>query len=99
MEEVLYPSQECKKENMSYSNDIVPILSDNCYVCHDKNVRFGGIVVDNYQDLILNADNGVLIGAISHSAGYSPMPQNSPQLLDCEIQKIEMWIMEGAKNN
>jgi hypothetical protein len=44
-------------------------------------------------------DSGQLLGAIKHSPGYSQMPKNEAMLVDCDIQKIETWITEGALQN
>jgi hypothetical protein len=45
------------------------------------------------------ADNGKLVGAITHAAGFLPMPQSAPKLSDCNINKIKDWVNRGALNN
>jgi hypothetical protein len=100
VEEILYPDTECDIEMMSYTNDIVPILSDNCYTCHNTQARFGNIILDSHQELSKYfTTNDLLLGAIKHNPGFSAMPQGAPKLLDCQINKIEAWINQGAPNN
>ncbi len=99
VEEELYPTLECDTNNISYSNDIVPILSTNCYQCHDTANNFGNITMDSHATLLVHVDNGRIEGAINHESGFSAMPQGLNKLLDCEIEKIESWIGDGAPNN
>ncbi len=99
VEEELYPTTGCSTDDMSYQNDILPLIDTNCYQCHDAANNFGGITLEGYDALKTYADNGQLVGVISHAAGFSPMPQGDPKLLDCEIEKIEAWISQGTLNN
>lgn len=99
VEEELYPTIECQTENMSYADDIIPIISTNCYACHASNVNFGNVTLDSHTDISVHVDNGRLMGSINHQSGFSPMPQNANKLLDCEIEKIESWIVDGAPDN
>ena len=99
-EEELYPSSgDCDLSNVTYSGTIVPILNDNCYSCHSSSFPQGSVVLDNYNDLKTHVDNGRFWGAVNHESGYSPMPQNLPQLPQCELDKIKTWIDNGALNN
>lgn len=98
-EEELYPTTECLTENMSYQSDILPILQNNCFQCHDAANNFGGITLEGFDQLKIYVNNAQLIGVIKHESGFSPMPKNAAQLLECEIEKIEAWITDGALNN
>lgn len=100
IEEELYPYDvACNTENMSFSADIVPIITTNCYACHDQANAFGGVVLDNYNGVKNAVNNSTLLGVIRHEAGFSPMPKGGNKLLDCEIAKIESWITGGALDN
>ena len=99
VEEELYGTTECSTDNLSYKNDILPILENRCYGCHDAASNFGGITLEGYSSLRTYVDNDQLLGVIKHEAGFSPMPKNAAKLLDCEIEKIETWIGEGAPDN
>ena len=92
-------TSECTTENMSYSNDIAPILTTYCIGCHRSSVANGGVIIDNYSSVREIALNGRLYGAISWESGYINMPFNQEKLSECNISKIKAWIDEGAQNN
>ncbi|HRN56056.1 MAG TPA: cytochrome c [Agriterribacter sp.] len=94
-EDVLMP-QQCDTVGMKYSRDILPIITANCYSCHANGIVNGDVSLDGYANLKTQADNGNLIGVITHANGYPPMPGNGGKLSDCEINKIKAWIAGGA---
>ena len=99
VEEELYPTLECESTDMSYSMDIEPLLAQNCYQCHNAQSNFGNVTLDSSESLLTYVNNGKLVGVIRHEPGFPPMPQGQPQLLECQIEKVENWIAEGALNN
>ena len=98
-EEEIYPTIECSTTDMSYQADILPIFQNNCYQCHDAANNFGGITLEGFDQIKIYVNNNQLLGVINHESGFSPMPKNSAKLLECEIEKIEAWINEGALDN
>ena len=98
-EETLYPAGDCVTTDISYIDDIVPIIQQNCYTCHSAAVNEGNITLEGHGNIATYALNGRLLGAIRHSQGFVPMPQNAPKLNACNIAKIEQWVSEGALNN
>lgn len=98
-EEEIYPTTECSTAEMSYQSDILPIIQNNCFQCHDAANNFGGIILEGFDQIKIYVNNAQLLGVIKHEAGFSPMPKNAAQLLECEIEKIEAWITDGALNN
>lgn len=99
VEEILYPTTTCDTIDMSYAQDIVPILDGQCYVCHGNGANQGGIEIGDYQALKVWIDNGRFRGAVRHDAGFSPMPKNAAKLPDCQVAKIEAWLNSGSPNN
>lgn len=99
VEELLYPDVDCQILDMSFVNDIVPIIEKDCYACHSKEANFANITLEGHDMISIYIDNGKLMGSINHAAGFSPMPQGAAKLLDCEIEKIASWINAGALNN
>lgn len=89
----------CDTVNMKYAANVLPIVQANCYSCHGNGVVTGGINLNGYANLKVQADNGNLVGAITHAAGYTAMPYNLPKLSDCNINIIKAWIARGALNN
>ena len=98
-EEVLYPDTVCDTANVTYSRSVVPILSSNCITCHGGNTPSAGIKLDAYADVKVQATNGRLWGAVSHSTNYSPMPKNAAKMSTCNLAKIKKWLDAGALNN
>jgi hypothetical protein len=89
----------CDTVNMKYATDVKPILEANCYGCHGHGSAEGGVSLETYTGVKLQADRSNLIGAITHASGYPPMPQGGAKLSDCNINKIKAWIARGTLNN
>jgi len=94
-------NSNCDTASIEYQADIVPILTANCYACHGTNTNSGsmGIVLEGYENIKPKADNGTLIGVITHTSGYPAMPKDGTKLSDCNINKIRAWINQGTQNN
>ena len=70
----------------------------NCAGCHNNNLASGGYNFATYNGLAVVANNGKLVGAVSHASGFVPMPQGG-KLTDCQIAQITKWVQIGALNN
>ena len=93
---------KCDTTIFTYSGAIAPMMKSNCNSCHSTAAASGaggGIVLDNYNALLVQAQNGKLVGTISHNTGYSAMPKSGAKLTDCKITIVKKWIAAGAKNN
>ena len=100
VEEDIYGTTECKSTDMSYMNDIFPIIKNNCFNgCHNGANPSSGISLESYEGLKNKVDDERLLGAIKRLGGFSPMPKDRSKLIACDIEKIENWILEGALNN
>jgi uncharacterized membrane protein len=75
------------------------ILDQNCSGCHLSAGSGGGILLDTYANIKIQAQNGKLKGSIRRLSGYQPMPKNTNQLPDCTIRVIEKWIESGMPEN
>lgn len=91
----------CDTANMKYSANVVPILSANCYSCHgaSNSSGSGGIVLEGYSKIKPYAENGTLVGVITHASGFVAMPFGGGKLSDCNINKIRSWINNGTQDN
>jgi hypothetical protein len=97
IEQELYPSGGCNTADMSYATDIIPILQNNsCISCHGD---LASLDLNGYADLKVYIDNGRLMGSINHLSGFRAMPDNSPKIDQCSIDKLQAWIDAGAPNN
>jgi len=89
----------CDSTNVSYANDIVPILTNNCTGCHGGNSPSAGIALDSYQNAAASANNGKLYGTSAHLSGYVAMPPSGSGLTSCDLAKIKNWVEQGAPDN
>ena len=94
---------------ISYSAQIVPILSANCtQSCHFSGAAGGGpsdltdynTVAADAADILSPGDGGSLYSAVAWDNNYAtPMPKNGSKMSDCDIAKIKKWAAAGAPNN
>jgi mono/diheme cytochrome c family protein len=90
--------ENCVTTGVTYSGTVSPIISANCLGCHGATPS-APFSLNTYAAVKAKVDDGRLFGAISHAAGFSPMPKGGAQLGQCEINKIKAWIDAGAPNN
>ncbi|SHF24017.1 hypothetical protein SAMN05444008_10674 [Cnuella takakiae] len=92
-EEALAP---CVAGEVHYAQVVAVLQGYGCIGCHGTSGASGGVVLQQYSTLKTVADNGRLLGAISHAAGFAPMPQGAAKMSDCDIARIKAWIDAGA---
>src|SRR3982751_4828660 len=92
-EELLYPPNNCDTTNITYTNTISTIISNNaCFTCHSGSQPFGGFSLEGYANVKAKVTDHRLLGALKHTQGFAPMPQGMNMLTQCEINKVEAWI-------
>ncbi len=89
----------CDTTDVQYKADVLPVIAANCYRCHGAGIEEGDVNLEGYDNLKAYGENGDLVGVISHSSGYPPMPQDGDKLSDCAIAVITAWVNEGMPNN
>lgn len=90
----------CDTVSVSYASNVRPIFQLHCLGCHTGSAASGGgISFDTYNQVATYANNGFLVGAITHQPGFTAMPSGQPKLSDCKIATIRNWINEGTQNN
>jgi hypothetical protein len=87
---------ECDTLNVTYALSIQPLISSKCQGCHSGANPQGGISLTNYAQISGEALFGTMLDAVSHTGSATPMPYNSAQLPQCEIDLIRIWIENGA---
>ena len=89
----------CDTNDITYTNTVSSIFNNSCAVsgCHvsgnEANALFS---LEGYANAKIVADFGRIVGAISHSTGFSPMPKGGNMLDQCTIDKITAWVDAGA---
>lgn len=89
----------CKDSLVSFSDNILPILQQECVSCHSGGGAEAGVKLDGYANLMNTVDSITLMAVITHENGYEPMPQGRPIMNECKINTIQMWIREGMQDN
>ncbi len=84
------------KPNVSYLNDIKPIISNHCVSCHSSKNSSGGYDFTNYDGLTKNVSK--VLGSMKQDGTAQSMPQGY-KVADSLIQKLNCWINQGSKNN
>lgn len=101
-QEVLSPTAGaiCDTSAVTFSRSVAPLLSLQCYGCHSNGsaAAFGdGIRLQEHADVKANLPR--VLGAASWQNGFSPMPKNGARLSDCQIRILQIWSLNGAKND
>lgn len=89
----------CDTIDVSFAQNIFPIVNASCTGCHSGDEPSGGINLTDYDEISNHSLNGELLNAIKWNGMAENMPKNSDQLSDCKIDIIEIWINNGAPNN
>lgn len=89
----------CDSTQAGFAQVIFPLIQDHCFGCHSGGSPQGGILLSGHSSIAAVAATGQLLGAISHSPGYSAMPKNGNKLSDCQIAQVKKWINDGTPNN
>lgn len=88
----------CDTTGVTFSQSVLPIFDAYCNGCHSGASPSGEINLTSYAQVVtVNTDR--LLGSINHASNYSPMPQNTDKLSDCNIALIAKWIADGSPNN
>jgi ribosomal protein S16 len=90
---------DCDTSNVTYTNTVSTILSNNCIGCHSSSNASGSIILDSYTTVKAQVDNGKLNGVINHLPNYKPMPPSGVKLTECDLRSIDIWIQNGALND
>lgn len=89
----------CDTSIITFSGSVKPILTAYCIGCHSGANAPLNVNLDLYAGVQSQVSNKKLLGTITHSTGFIPMPKNANKLSDCNIAKIRKWVAAGAPNN
>jgi len=100
-------------ESVSFSRDILPILSDNCFACHgpDEGARKAKLRLDTHEGVLGSGKSGeiaVVPGQVTASElihrvvtadpdDVMPPPKSNRKLTPAQIELLQRWVAEGAR--
>ena len=91
-----YSNANCS-DTVSFNDEILPLIQNNCSGCHDN---LNGYSLTNHANI--SSNSSAIIGAMRNS-GYKLMPRdgndNGYALPDSIILRMECWVNQGKKNN
>ena len=99
----------CDPDYVYFQRDILPILSSNCALsgCHDEQTARDGVILTTYQKTM--ETGGIVPGDPSKSELFEVLvstdltermpPSPAEKLGQVQIDLIEAWIMEGARDS
>lgn len=102
---VLLPTAtyEVTTGSVSFSQDVLPILKNNCTRCHGTSRQSSDLMLNTYANVMAGGEGGLVIqpGDAQESELFQKisaglMPKGGPKLSDADIQTISDWINAGA---
>ncbi|MCS7029310.1 MAG: hypothetical protein NZ519_11160 [Bacteroidia bacterium] len=88
-------SSTCDTTNVTYARISSILSSNNCLGCHSAS---SSVPLNNYDNVKAAAISGRLVGAVEHLPGYTPMPNSTQKIPECDRKSIKAWINQGFKN-
>ncbi len=94
---------------VSYYNDLRPIVERSCQGCHQPASKMGGLDLTSYEAiaaggnkgpaLVAGAGDDSLVVALLTGAAEPRMPFGQDPLPDSDIELFRRWVNEGAKDD
>ena len=93
----------------NYTDHVLPIFVERCVGCHNQDEARSGLVIDNYDLIMMGGSSGEVIAAgdpdgsrlwrlINHEE-TPHMPPDQPKLPDETLAIVRKWIADGALLN
>ncbi len=98
------PASSCDTLNaISFTNQIWPLMNNNCTGCHNTSTHSGNVDLSSYTQINYYSTETrnsipILPGVLKSQAGFRPMPP-SGSLDECAIRMVELWIDQGKQEN
>jgi hypothetical protein len=104
-------SKSSAENGVSFSRDVLPILSDNCFYCHgpDENRRKGGLRLDMRESAVTAHDGltAIVPGKVDDSEMIArlvskdaeevmPPPKSNHTVTAKQVDTLRRWIASGA---
>ncbi len=91
-------TSSCDTSNLTYRNDILPIIKNYCFSCHSSaTIAFSNNSAYNFEQgdslgySYFKGEAYIVLPVIRHDPGVPGMPYLQPMIPDCDINKIVAW--------
>tara|TARA_B100000768_G_scaffold133749_1_gene124536 strand:+ start:944 stop:1318 length:375 start_codon:yes stop_codon:yes gene_type:complete len=90
--------------NSLFETEVKLIFLNNCTSCHNSNINYAGIILEDYESIVENIDHSmseINAGTMPYDENFNPAITSNliDMLNDTIIEKIECWILNGMENN
>lgn len=93
-------------DTVSFAEDVLPILLEQCAECHGEDNPEEGLVLLTYKDVMLGSWYGAVVKPGDPAGSYllelvetGQMPKKGDDLSTTEVNAIIAWIEAGAPDN
>ena len=100
------PTEEQAGSELSFAQDVLPILESRCVQCHGSSRSEGDLLLNTYEAVMAGSSEGPVVvpGDAAHSLLVElivsgRMPRRGPTLIPGEIEAITRWVDGGALEN
>lgn len=100
------------KNEVSFKNDVVPIIQIRCLECHNpggEGTQVSGLDMSTYEGLMKGTKFGPIVtpgsamtsnlNVLVEGRAEIRMPHNRRPLSECEVKLFRDWVNQGARNN
>ena len=113
-EQPIEPKEVQLDRDISYAEDVLPILKKNCIACHNATVKEGQLSLESPAAMLTGGDSGASIEPGDPEASFlylvasrqsepvmPPLPNkmNAHKLTGEEVSKLKRWIEQGAQGD
>lgn len=97
--ETKYNQSGCDLTSISWMSDVKPLVDQFCVACHQGSSPAAGLLLEGYQDVKTSVLQGEFSIRINKPLS-DPLKMPPNAVIDsCSIEKINIWIANGALEN
>lgn len=94
-----YNRDSCDLSNVSWNDDVSPIINNFCVGCHQGSSPSAGLDLSSYSGVKSSVDQETFSIRVN-MARSNPLKMPPNAVLDsCIIEQINIWIANGAPEN
>lgn len=92
------PSSNCDTINITFAQDIEPVIIERCQGCHSNSSQAAGVNLEGYENIKASALSGGLISSIEGTM-FTYFYVAGDTTAACKFLQLKAWINKGAPND